>query len=491
MQQGESVNSATIFDYFELGKANVLSEMLALNQGKAYAGIPADSLAMEEDLQAEMAYFQLALANSPDSLSEALYRQELFGVQRAYRSLVDTFLTRYPAYHQLKYQPTISSLDEVQSSLRDGELLVSYFIGEEALYVYVISTETAEVYQQPISAELERQVTGLRRVIDLRLDEDYFDLASTLFQTLFPFEIPEGTGSLIMVPDGTLSQVPFSALLTEPIEEAAPSLSALPYLINSYSVQYAPSASLLVKGREKAARQYDQELLAYAPIFAEPQDLADYGAAGRSFDEMENIEVVRSVSVDGKTVSPLPGALQEVEKIAAVFEENGKNGQTFLFNKASEGQIKESFAENPHRFLHIATHGFVNHSDPNRSGLLFYPDSTSQEDHVLYSAELYGLQLETDMVVLSACETGLGNIIRGEGLLGLSRAFLFAGAENLMVSLWKVQDRATADLMVDFYRLYYANPEQEYSAALREAKLDMIATDRYAHPYYWSPLLGK
>jgi CHAT domain-containing protein len=97
------------------------------------------------------------------------------------------------------------------------------------------------------------------------------------------------------------------------------------------------------------------------------------------------------------------------------------------------------------------------------------------------------------MVVLSACETGLGNIIRGEGLLGLSRAFLFAGAENLMVSLWKVQDRATADLMVDFYRLYYANPEQEYSAALREAKLDMIATDRYAHPYYWSPfiLLGK
>jgi CHAT domain-containing protein len=181
--------------------------------------------------------------------------------------------------HQLKYQPTISSLDEVQSSLRDGELLVSYFIGEEALYVYVISTETAEVYQQPISAELERQVTGLRRVIDLRLDEDYFDLASTLFQTLFPFEIPEGTGSLIMVPDGTLSQVPFSALLTEPIEEAAPSLSALPYLINSYSVQYAPSASLLVKGREKAARQYDQELLAYAPIFAEPQELADYGTA--------------------------------------------------------------------------------------------------------------------------------------------------------------------------------------------------------------------
>jgi hypothetical protein len=114
--------------------------MLALNQGKAYAGIPADSLAMEEDLQAEMAYFQLALANAPDSLSESLYRQELFGIQRAYRALVDTFLARYPAYYQLKYQPTISSLDEVQSSLREGELLVSYFIGEEALYVYVIST---------------------------------------------------------------------------------------------------------------------------------------------------------------------------------------------------------------------------------------------------------------------------------------------------------------------------------------------------------------
>jgi CHAT domain-containing protein/Tfp pilus assembly protein PilF len=493
MQQGESVKRAAIFDYFERGKANVLSEMLALNQGKAYAGIPADSLAMEEDLQAEMAYFQLALANAPDSLSESLYRQELFGIQRAYRALVDTFLARYPAYYQLKYQPTISSLDEVQSSLREGELLVSYFIGEEALYVYVISTETAEVYQQPISAELERQVTGLRRVIDLRLDEDYFDLASTLFQTLFPFEIPEGTGSLIMVPDGTLSQVPFSALLTEPVEEDAPSLSALPYLINSYSVQYAPSASLLMKGREKAARQYDQELLAYAPIFAEPQELADYGTVGRSFEEMENIEVVRSVSVDGKTVAPLPGALQEVENIAEVFEENGKTGQTFLFDKASESQIKESLASKPHRFLHVATHGFVNHGDPNRSGLLFYPDSTSQEDHVLYSAELYGLQLNTDMVVLSACETGLGNIVRGEGLLGLSRAFLYAGAENLMVSLWKVQDRATADLMVDFYRLYYANPEQGYSAALREAKLDMIATERYAHPYYWSPfvLLGK
>jgi CHAT domain-containing protein len=147
-----------------------------------------------------------------------------------------------------------------------------------------------------------------------------------------------------------------------------------------------------------------------------------------------------------------------------------------------------------YKVLHFATHGFVNSERPELSGLVLAQDTTGGEDGVLYSGEIYNLKLNADLVVLSACETGLGKIQKGEGIIGLTRALLYAGAKNMIVSLWQVADESTSDLMVDFYKNSLENKGQiAYSEALRNAKLKMISEGRYAHPLYWSPfiLIGK
>ena len=144
--------------------------------------------------------------------------------------------------------------------------------------------------------------------------------------------------------------------------------------------------------------------------------------------------------------------------------------------------------------MHFATHDFVNSGRPELSGLLLAQDTTSGEHGVLYSGEIYNLKLNADLVVLSACETGLGKIQKGEGIIGLTRALLYAGAKNIIVSLWQVADESTSDLMVDFYKNSLVSKGQiSYSEALRNAKLKMISEGKYAHPIFWSPfiLIGK
>ncbi|MFN2126607.1 MAG: CHAT domain-containing protein, partial [Anaerolineales bacterium] len=161
---------------------------------------------------------------------------------------------------------------------------------------------------------------------------------------------------------------------------------------------------------------------------------------------------------------------------------------------ANEAFIKSGELKN-YRLLHFATHGFVNTSKPELSGILLAQDSTLSEDGILYSGEIYNLKLDADLTVLSACETGLGEIKEGEGLIGLARALLFAGSKNIIVSLWKVADKSTSDLMIGFYEnlLEAKQEKQEFSQALRQAKLTMIEEGKFAHPFYWSPfiLIGK
>jgi CHAT domain-containing protein len=143
-----------------------------------------------------------------------------------------------------------------------------------------------------------------------------------------------------------------------------------------------------------------------------------------------------------------------------------------------------------YQYIHLATHGFVNEQSPELSGLLLAQDTTEHEEaNVLYMGELYNLQLNADLVTLSACETGLGKIIEGEGVVGLTRALTYAGARNILVSLWKVNDASTAALMVSFYTGLLKNNQTKISSALRDAKLAMIKGEKFSDPYYWSPFV--
>jgi CHAT domain-containing protein len=172
--------------------------------------------------------------------------------------------------------------------------------------------------------------------------------------------------------------------------------------------------------------------------------------------------------------------------------------QVYLEENATEARLK-TVALDEYRYVHFATHGFASDTNQEASGILLFPHEGStersseeadsvHEDGVLRLDEVYNLKLNADLVVLSACETGLGPIARGEGVLGLTRGFLYAGSSNVLVSLWKADDIQTSQLMPDFYRSLLRG--MGMPSALRAAKLTLIqANSRYARPFYWAPFV--
>jgi len=143
---------------------------------------------------------------------------------------------------------------------------------------------------------------------------------------------------------------------------------------------------------------------------------------------------------------------------------------------------------NRFNYLHFATHGLIDEESPGLSSLVLTSEKSSGEDGFLQAAEIFDLKLNADLVVLSACQTGLGKLIRGEGMVGLTRAFMYAGTPSVVVSLWSVSDISTADLMGEFYKNLIKNKLSK-TDALRKAQLSLMTDEKYAHPFYWAPFI--
>ncbi|HTP13269.1 MAG TPA: CHAT domain-containing protein, partial [Bacteroidota bacterium] len=264
--------------------------------------------------------------------------------------------------------------------------------------------------------------------------------------------------------------------------------SRLPYLIRDFEISYQLSARLLEEHTQQEQLKHKPGFVAFAPVFAEKAPAGDN-------DYASSVErVTRSVTVDGKQFAELKESANEVNDIARLFAATKHPVKTYLYNAASETALKSDEAESA-QFLHIATHGMINEDKPKLSALIFAAPARADaggsrdrsDDGILYAGEVYNLKLGADLVVLSACESGLGKVSKGEGILGLTRGFLFAGAHNLVVSLWQVGDKSTADLMVQFYRNVLKG--QRYGTALRNAKIALIDARQYAHPIEWSPFV--
>jgi CHAT domain-containing protein len=159
----------------------------------------------------------------------------------------------------------------------------------------------------------------------------------------------------------------------------------------------------------------------------------------------------------------------------------------YLRDEATEENVKNSAAVGGSRRIHFATHGAISDERPQYSGLMLTLSESGKEDGLLQVYEIFNLKLNAELVVLSACETGLGKELRGEGVLGLARAFMYAGATSIVASLWRVADRSTADLMIGFYRELDRGAHK--AEALRRAKLELIRGGRYGHPYYWASFI--
>jgi CHAT domain-containing protein len=263
----------------------------------------------------------------------------------------------------------------------------------------------------------------------------------------------ESKPHLLIIPDHSLHLLPFQALVTE----ADASGAGVSYLIQKHTITYAPSSGIfgMLQSAKTQTSRDRLDLMAFAPV--------DFPSTS-----------------DGPRLSSLPGTINEVKSIAALFDPARTRLRTFAL---ATKQTVLSEALDQFRFIHFATHGFVNAEDLDACSIVLRGDS--EPEQVLRTSDIAHLKLDADLVVLSACETALGEVKYGEGVLGLVRAFYCAGARAVCASMWKVDDAATAFLMARFYENIVKNGLST-AAALQSAQLSLIDSRNWSSPKFWA-----
>lgn len=491
------------FYFSEKNKASVLLESLSGQQALQFAGIPDSLLSKEHDLRIDINFYNKQLAESPDSSKQALYRDRLFSLNRSYDSLIAVFETNYPEYYNLKYSETTASVPDIQKQLDESTAMVSYFAGDSMITIFTITHNSFDIEQKPTPKDFAGKIDLYRRSltrVSALGQRNYKKLATEFYDLLIPKKTGKKIKQLIIVPDHALATIPFETFLTKPVTDKT-EMHKLPYLVNQYAVSYSYSATLFMKTfpkeKTKKIEMHDlNDWLAFAPV----ADTCQTGMSLASRELLQRYQNLSSDSVQTRSLrdyfAPLPGTLSEVKTILDLFDKSQSNAKIEINRNADEKTIKSGLLKD-YRILHFATHGMAHNEKPELSCILLASadSSDTENDGILYSGEIYNLKLNADLVVLSACETGLGKIKKGEGILGLTRALLYAGSKNIIVSLWQVADQSTSDMMVVFYDdlLKKGLSKSDYSKSLQQAKRHMIKNKQYAHPFYWSPfiLIGK
>jgi len=527
LNKEKSKYSELAFFYSEKNKASVLLEALAGIEAQKFAGIPDSLLNQEKNIKVDISYYKKLIAESSDSIELSDYFNKLFDLNRTYDSLISIFENKYPKYHNLKYAGFQRNVSDIQKRIGKNTGLLSYFLADSSLVIYFMSQKKYLIKTIPVSKTYSDLIKRFRLNIsdasllqdayisnNNRIVKEYIEDANELYRLLFPDEIKKilkkalfsPVKNLIIIPDGELSTIPFEALLTQKYTadwtdwNNTAYFSEMPYLVKNYNISYSYSANLFYetnpKTKDKPEFQDINDWLALAPVF-DNDSIAGTSLRTRQLIEKNSVDKTGKMNTrawlrNGTYISPLPGSEKETENIFKIFEENNKKAVLKTRKYANEEFIKSGALKN-YRFLHIATHGMVNEDKPELSCILLAQDTTSTEDNILYSGEIYNLELNADLTVLSACETGLGKIAEGEGVIGLTRALLYAGSKNIIVSLWQVSDESTNQLMVDFYENIFKDKSDYFAQHLSKAKLKLINEGKYAHPFFWSPfvLIGK
>ncbi|MBS1949936.1 MAG: High-affnity carbon uptake protein Hat/HatR [Cytophagales bacterium] len=447
----------TAFYFAEKSKSAVLQESIADTQAKSFAGIPGELLEEEKNKKSNIAYLVEKLAGKPEANDEKYFRSALYESKLDYDRFIKKLEKDYPAYYNLKYNNAPASINDLQTTLNPGQAVVSFFVAnrKKKIYQFVISTKKFNVYRQSLPDDFDRNCKGFINSL-LYSNFEIFSQTQSLRKILRP-RVNASIHELVIIPSGRLSALPFEAL---PLKKTAgQNFNSTDYFINKWALSYEFSAGLMLqKSKSKMSTTMNNVFLC-API---------------RFDSSKNL-------------SDLPATENEVNTIAQLFQANAK---VYTYARANEDLIKSKELQK-FNILHLATHGIVDSDNPSQSEIFL--NSGNTEDGNLYCREIYNMNFGADLVVLSACETGLGKFTKGEGVIGLSRALTYAGAKSIIVSFWKVSDESTSELMIDFYKHLLENKNHNFSRAIREAKLQVMKHPGYSSPYYWAPfvLIGK
>ncbi len=443
------------FYFAEKSKSAVLQESIADAQAKSFAGIPQDLIDQETNLKSGIAFLTQRIGQGPPPSEEKYLRESLFALNAEYQTFAKKLEQDYPNYYNLKYNNSFPSVEQLKSQLQPGHAIVSYFIAEKSnrLYQFVITHKSFKAYDLTLPTNFDRLTKGFNNSLLYRNFDTYQLTNRVLNEALTP-RVPRSTRELTIIPSGRMSTLPLEALATD----LGSDFSNTQYLIQRYAIGYEFSAGLIAQ-KKKNPSLSDPAIFLCAPV---------------TFPDADRLPT-------------LPGTEKEVSDISQLF---GSKAEVFKFDQANEAQVKLNDISR-FQYLHFATHGIVDESAPELSRIFL--NEASNEDGNLFAGEIYNLNLNAELAVLSACQTGLGKLSKGEGVIGLSRALVYAGARNLVVSFWSVADESTSELMTSFYRNLLANANGDFREALQQAKVKMIQSGQFRQPYYWAAfvLIGQ
>lgn len=489
----------TALKTYEQARARSLIDMLAEASADIRQGVDPALRARERSLQQMLnaeADRQMRLFGSQHTEeSVAAVRRKIEDLLTQLLSVRTEMKTHSPRYAALT-QPAPLGLTEIQTAVTDDEtLLLEYSLGEERSYLWAVTKTSFSSYELPSRAVIE---AATRRCYDLltarnkyvkfetaaekrervrQADAEYPKLASALSEMLLgPVAAQLARKRLLVVPDGALEYLPFAAL-------AVPNQTPFVPLMVQYEVTSIPSASTLAVLRQELKGRAPAEKV--VAVFADPVfDKSDDRVTGNVSRVAGGHHVVPGAD-DLPPLPRLPYTRQEAEAILSLAPATGRKAALgFEANRSvamSEDLIR-------YRLIHFATHSFLDSTHPELSGiaLSMLDRQGKPQNGFLRAHEIFNLKLGAELVVLSGCRTGLGKEVKGEGLYGMTRGFMYAGSKRVMVSLWDVQDQATARLMSDFYRGLLGPKRPSAAAALRAAQIAIWRDGRWSAPYYWA-----
>lgn len=452
----------------ESGKNLALKQRLLENSMINSGNLPPELRANEikvnteiAELKSEIMTYQLDTEEDQwENILKA--RRELNEKIEVKEKLIQLYKSKYPKYYDLKFDNTKISLEDIVSNLGSDQTILNLSIADSLLYALILSPNKSEFLKIELPDQFADIVNNFHKSISSHNTAMYTELlkkVSNAFGEISHTIDLLGTKKLLIIPDEYLAYIPFEILQFDQNYT----------LGDKFDIHYSWSAKE-VKSLDKN-RGSKSEILAIAPTYL---DQYNEGAAP---DAKLFAELVRSGNVH------LPGAAEEVSRIKKIYPTKIVRGA-----EASEANFKNQAKD--HSILHLSMHGLVDNNNPLLSSLVFTPEIDTVENGILEAWEIYNMNLNAELVVLSSCNTGYGKLEKSEGVMSLSRAFAHAGVPSAIMTLWQVPDQSTSEIMVNFYQnLKDGLPKSE---ALRNAKktyLDNTIVPQKKHPFYWAGLV--
>ncbi|MEG4444159.1 CHAT domain-containing protein, partial [Microcoleus sp. AT9_B4] len=481
----------------ERSRARSLLELLFESNANIREGISPNLLQQEKSLQQQLDAIEkqrIEAVSSPNpnqTKIDEIDKQRLALLEQ-YQELQSGIRTASPRYAALT-QPQPLTLPEIQKQILDeNTILLQYSLGKNRSHLWVVTSTGLTTYELPKQVDIETAAVAFRTAVTSPIQRDIPQkvarASANLSQLILqPAAAQLANKRLLIVPDGVLHYTPFPALT---LPQTAGQNTNVP-LISEHEIITLPSASTLAILRQNYGdrKPPDQTLAILAdPVFS-PDDYRikeKISPATPEKLEANNLGLNRSLRASNRQWPPdrLPFTRQEAQKISSLFP-SASTRQILDFDASRTTATDGNLAN--YQIIHFATHGLANSKNPELSGIVMstVDDKGNLVNGFLRLTDIFNLKLAANLVVLSACQSGMGQNVKGEGMVGLTRGFMYAGAQRVAVSLWSVDDEGTAVLMQNFYQKMMQQ-KLAPAAALRAAQIEMMQQEKWQSPYYWA-----